>query len=144
MKVQMGCVKISTLVFVSVILLCSGIFGSFGLSNRREVRLLEIGKRYGSSILPRNIQSEQMNLKPAITKTDLFLRTKSDEVDVTEKRSDTNNGVWFGPRLGRTLQRNEGSPIWIAVDEYPMEQNRHSNSRNTLSEEEPLEEVAYE
>lgn len=53
--------------------------------------------------------------------SDVFLGprySKSDPTDDSEKRGDNNSGMWFGPRLGRSLQRqkNLDNSRWISME----------------------------
>nr|CAH7715469.1 unnamed protein product [Callosobruchus chinensis] len=112
-------------------------------AKRRGISLLRVGKRYGESFYPWNIQTEEKRLKTLVT----FPRIGRSPHpsggaaggafdDQDGKRSDANgqNGMWFGPRIGRTLQDEEpaaqmlapssGTSPWITAVRDEQEKSR--------------------
>ncbi|KAG5867976.1 hypothetical protein JTB14_018488 [Gonioctena quinquepunctata] len=102
------------------ILQCTHLLGSLGSPDRKGIRPLGIRRRYGNNMYPVNIHPEQKRLKSDFPQKERLLRTRSEESEITEKRSDANNGMWFGPRLGRTIHKNEDGSLWIPLHEYPF------------------------
>ncbi|CAH1965687.1 unnamed protein product [Acanthoscelides obtectus] len=116
-------------------------------AKRRGISLFRVGKRYGDSFYPWNIQTEEKRLKTLVT----FPRIGRSPEQATSggaigaafddpegKRSDANgqNGMWFGPRIGRTLHDDEpgsmapssGTSPWITAVRDAQEKSRKPSS----------------
>ncbi|CAH1160161.1 unnamed protein product [Phaedon cochleariae] len=107
--------------------------GTLFVPNRKESR---IARRYQeNNSATRILPSGNMLKKPGIERMIPRIRRSWNDDDNPEKRSE-NNGVWFGPRLGRTLSNPDemNSPPWIVINDIPLDLDHNDVDENEIPE----------